>query len=167
MNLGGRRITNVELEAATGECGCRHVRSYQASGNLIVVDDRAEDELTIALEEGLAAALGYPVPVFLRSSAEIRDVADATPFSEAERSASAGKAQVIFLRSGLSDEAREQIEGLAPEGDRLVPSRREIHWLPAAGLADNDLDLRQVSALSGGATVRTHGTVQRLRSRFL
>lgn len=167
MNLGGRRITNVELEAATEECGCRHVRSYQASGNLVVVDDRAEEDLTIALEEGLEVSLGYPVPVFLRSVVEVRSVAAATPFSETERRASAGKPQVIFLKSGLSDEARGRLQDLAPEGDRLVPSGREIHWLPAGGLADNALDLRPIGALSGGATVRTHGTVQRLASKFL
>lgn len=167
MNVGGRRITNVELEAAMTECGCRGVRSYQASGNLVITDSRAEDDLTIALEEGLEASLGYRVPVFLRSAAEVRRLATAVPFSETERASSAGKPQVIFLRTWLSSEARGRLQDLSSERDRLVASDREIFWLPAGGLADSGLDLGPIGAPSGGATVRTHGTVQRLASRFL
>lgn len=167
MNVGRRRITNVELEAAVEKCGSRGVRSYQASGNLVVADTRAEEDLVIALEQGLEVSLGYPVLVFLRTADEVRSLATAAPFSETELASSTGKPQVIFLRDHLSSGARGSLQGLAPEGDRLVASDREIFWLPAGGLADSALDLRPIAAASGGATVRTHGTVQRLAKKFL
>jgi uncharacterized protein (DUF1697 family) len=167
MNLGGRRLTNDELTVAIEAFGCREVRTYQASGNVVAVDERSEDELAVALEEGLEAALGYAVPVFLRNAREVRRILAATPFSDAARAASSGKPQVIFLRSPLSADALRVVETLIPDGDHMVATDRELHWLPAAGLADTTLDLRRLDAVTGGTTIRTRGTVQRLAAKFL
>lgn len=167
MNLGGRRLRNDELQAAVEGCGCRDVRTYQASGNVIVVDERPEAELASALEEHLAATLGYDVPVFLRRAAEVRTIAAATPFSDAERATSTGKPQVIFLGSEPPASELSQLLRLFPERDRVVPAGRQLHWLPTAGLAETDLDFRRTDAVANGTTVRTHGTVQRLAAKFL
>ncbi|MFP3907611.1 MAG: DUF1697 domain-containing protein [Acidimicrobiales bacterium] len=167
MNLGGRRLGNDELAAAVEDCGCREVRTYQASGNVVVADRRPKDELLATLEAGLEATLGYPVPVFLRGAGEVRTIAAATPFTEAERAASSGKPQVIFLRAALSADTLREVEALIPADDRMVPAGGQLHWLPAAGLADNGLELRRLDAVTGGTTVRTQGTVQRLASKLL
>lgn len=167
MNLGGRRLANDELRVAVEACGCREIRTYQASGNVVVVDERPEAELTVELEGGLEAALGYSVPVFLRSAGEVREIAEAAPFSDADRTASSGKPQVIFLRAMLSVDGLRQVEELIPVDDQVVAADRALHWLPAAGLADRSLELRRLDAVTGGTTIRTHGTVQRLASKFL
>lgn len=167
MNLGRRRLTNEELQIAVQACGCRDVRTYQASGNVVVVDERSEDELIAAMEEGLEAELGYSVGVFLRSANEVRSVAAATPFSTREKAASSGQLQVIFLRTELWADALRQVQALFSDDDHVVPAGRHLHWLPAAGLADNGLELRRLDALTGGTTIRTQGTVQRLVSKFL
>lgn len=167
MNLGRRRLSNDELQAAVEGCGCRDVRTYQASGNVVVADGRSEDQVLAALEEGLEARFGYPVQVFVRSPAEVRSIAAATPFTAAQVDASTGKPQVIFLRSAPSADALRRIETLIPAGDRMVPAGRDLHWLPAAGLADSTLDLRRLDAVTGGTTVRTAGTVLRLASKLL
>lgn len=167
MNLGGRRLANEELQAAVEACGCRDVRTYQASGNVVVVDGRSEEELVAALEEGLGAALSYAVPVFLRSATEVRRIAAATPFSEAEKAASSGQPQVILLRAELSADALRQVQALIAGDDHMVPAGRQLHWLPAAGLADNGVALRRLDAVTGGTTIRTQGTVQRLASKLL
>ncbi|MCC5952345.1 MAG: DUF1697 domain-containing protein [Acidimicrobiia bacterium] len=167
MNLGERRLTNEELAAAFASCGYAHVDLYQASGNAIIDDTRTEDAVLDVLEHGLAAALGYPVPVFVRTAADVRRLAAATPFSAAEQAASDGKPQVIFLRHTPSSTQLAEIEALVPVADHLVADGRHLHWLPATGLADTDLDLRRLDALTGGTTIRTHGTVARLAAKFL
>lgn len=80
MNLGGRRLTNDELVDAVRSCGCDDVEAYQASGNVVFGDGRPPDELTAALTGGLADALGYEVPVFLRDAHEVRAIAELAPF---------------------------------------------------------------------------------------
>lgn len=167
MNLGRRRLTNDSLRSAAERSGCRDVRTYQASGNLVVTDERSEEDLAAALERGLEEALDHQIPVFLRTAGEVRSIAAATPFSETSRSAGTGRTQVIFLRAAVSADVLRQAEPLFPEDDRMVAAGRQLYWLPAAGLADSDLDLRRLDVVTGGTTIRTHGTVQRLASKFL
>ena len=167
MNLGGRRLTNDELAAAVATCGCEDVQTYQASGNLVLRDPRRRDELTQALDDGLERELGYPMSTFLRSAAEVLAVAASSPFSDAELDASRGKRQVVFLHAPVPDDAVEALHALVPAGDRLAVDGSELHWLPAAGLSDSAMDLRRLDELTGGTTVRTHGTIQRLAAKFL
>ncbi len=166
MNLGGRRLTNDELVAAVQACGCEDVEAHQASGNVVCNDDRKAQDLARALEDGLADELGYAVPVFVRAADEVRAVASATPFTE-DQLADRGKPQVIFVKAAPSRNELEDIEALVPEDDVLVPAGRHLHWLPAVGVGRSTMDFRRLDELTGGTTVRTHGTVQRLASRYL
>lgn len=167
MNLGNRRLTNDELVAAVAACGCESPRAYQASGNVVVRDGRDHDALADALANGLEVELGYPVPVFLRSAPQLRALAESEPFSEEELAASSGKRQVVLLHEPVPDEALDDLTALVPDDERVVPDGTELHWLPAAGLSDSQMDLRRLDELTGGTTIRTHGTIQRLAAKFL
>ncbi|MBW3576135.1 MAG: DUF1697 domain-containing protein [Actinobacteria bacterium] len=167
MNLGGRRVTNDELVGAVRSFGCDDVEAYQASGNVVFNDHRDADELADALENGLAAELGYPVPVFLRDADEVRAVAAASPFTADQLASSDGRRQVVFLHDEPSADALHEVAALLPDGDVLVPAGRELHWLPAGGLSDNGMDLHRLDQLTGGTTIRTHGTVQRIARKYL
>lgn len=166
MNLGGRRLTNDELVAAVQACGCRDVEAYQASGNVVLEDHRGAESLAVALEDGLERELGYAVPVFLRDAEQVRTIAQATPFTD-EQLADRGKPQVILLARALSSEALGEVEQLVPDGDVLVPVGRELHWLPAAGVGRSTFDFHRLDRVTGGTTVRTHGTIQRLAATYL
>ena len=68
MNLGKRRIKNEELRAEFEALGFEDVATFRASGNVIFAAPRqSEGALTKTIERGLGEALGYEVPVFLRS----------------------------------------------------------------------------------------------------
>lgn len=165
MNLGGRRLTNDELCAAVEACGCHEVEAYQASGNVWFTDPRSREELEAALPDGFERELSYPVPVFLRSADELAVIADAAPFDDHQLAVSKGKPQVIFLHGELPSEVLDEVLELVPDGDVLVPSGRELHWLPAAGLSRSAFDLRRLDEVTGGTTIRTHGTVARLSAK--
>lgn len=167
MNLGGRRLTNDELVDALLGCGCADVEAYQASGNVVLDDARSAEDLTAALTDGLAEALGYPVPVFLRSADEVRVTAAATPFTDQQLAQSRSKPQVIFLHAPPSAQVFDEVMALQPDGDALVSTGRELHWLPATGVGDSTFDFRALDRLTGGTTVRTLGTVQRIAKKYL
>lgn len=167
MNLGGRRLTNDELVGAVHSCGCDDVEAYQASGNVVFNDDRPVDELTAAMTDGLAEALGYPVPVFLRDAEEVRAITAATPFTERQLANSRSKPQVVFLHEEPAAQMLDDVVALVPDGEVLVPAGRELHWLPLMGVGDSTLDFRRLDQLTGGTTVRTLGTLQRLAKKYL
>lgn len=167
MNLGGRRLTNDELVGAVVGCGCEDVEAYQASGNVVFNDDRPAEELAAALTDGLAETLGYQVPVFLRDAEDVRAIAAATPFTEPRVADSRSKPQVVLLHAQPAARVLDDVMALVPDGDVLVPAGCELHWLPATGVGDSTLDFRRLDRLTGGTTVRTLGTVQRIAKKYL
>jgi uncharacterized protein (DUF1697 family) len=169
MNLGRRRITNTDLRRHVEALGFVDVATFRASGNVILTapGDNQLDAVAQRLEAGLSEALAYDVPVFARSAEQLRAIAALQPFSADELVASKGKPQVMLLASAPSAAARRAALALAPEGDRFVFERDELHWLPAAGLSDSELDWTALSRAIGPATVRTKGTIELIGQKYL
>ena len=131
MNLGGRRITNRDLAAAVSEVGFEEVETFRASGNVVfAADGGTEKKVSDRLEEGLADSLGYEVPVFLRSAAEVRAIASRKPFKPAQLEASKGKLQVVLLLK--KPPAEGAARGARPRHRRRPPRPRGSRALLAA-----------------------------------
>jgi uncharacterized protein (DUF1697 family) len=167
MNLGGRRIKNEELRAEFESLGFADVACFRASGNVVFSGKGGEAKLTGEIEAGLGEALGYPVPVFLRSAAELRAIAAHEPFDAAAQRASKGKLQVAFLLKKPAPSARREALALASDDDRLTTKGRELYWLPKGGLSESDLDLKRVGVALGLMTIRTKGTVEQIVGKYL
>lgn len=166
MNLGGRRLKNEELRLRFEELGFADVATFRASGNVIFSTDRAKPEAIVArLEEGLEGSLGYEVPVFLRSAAEVLEIAAHVPFDPELVEASAGRLQVSMLLEAPAVKAGEQVLALGSEEDRLAIRGRELYWLPSAGILDSRLDLAAIESALGLTTTRTKGTVELLAAK--
>ena len=167
MNVGGHRISNAELRAHFEQLELSDVSTFRASGNVIFADAREPpSELVTRIEAGLATALGYDVPVFLRSAKEILKIAAHQPFAKPLIEASKGKLQVMMLTSRLAAGARKQVLGLASDEDRLAFSEREMYWLPSGGILDSELDFKVVGKLLGSATTRTKNTIEQLATKY-
>ena len=167
MNLGNRRITNEELRGHFEAMGLAAVAAFRASGNVIVAVDPGEAEAKLAtrVEAELDARLGYDVPVFLRSAAELAAIASHEPFDSQLVAASKGKLQVQFLAGAPAARARREALGLASDEDRLAIAGRELYWLPSGGLSESDLDLKAIERALGPGTTRTMGTVAQIAAK--
>jgi uncharacterized protein (DUF1697 family) len=168
MNLGGRRIKNERLRAEFEALGLADVATFRASGNVLFGSDRNESEkaLTSTLEKGLGEALGYAVPVFLRSGREVGAIAAHEPFDRKLVAASKGKLQVTLLRRKPAVAARRKVLALATDEDRLAIEGRELYWLPSGGISDSDLDLKAIDTALGEGTMRTMGTIEQIAAKL-
>jgi uncharacterized protein (DUF1697 family) len=141
------------------------VQTFRASGNVVFAGDaRPPQALAARIEAGLAESLGYAVPTFVRSAAEVRAIAAAEPF-QAQRLRSAGKLQVALLAEEPTPEARAQALEVAGERDGLVFDGREVYWLPSGGVLDSPLDMTSIARVLGQTTIRTKGTVEQIAAR--
>ncbi len=164
MNLGNRRIKNDELRAEFEALGFVDVASFRASGNVIFGLEGREKEAALVkrIEAGLGEALGYEVPVFLRSCAEVAAIAAQGPFDAKLVEASKGKLQVSLLLKKPAAAVRKKVLALETEGDRLALEGRELFWLPSGGTLESDLDLRAIERALGKGTMRTKGTIDQI-----
>jgi uncharacterized protein (DUF1697 family) len=165
MNLGNRRLKNEELRAHFEALGCAEVATFRASGNVIFAADERPDDLTAKLEDGLAEALDYEVPVFLRSADELLAIAAREPFAAGQLATSKGKPQVALLKRKASAPATRKAFALSTDDDRLAIEGRELHWLPAGGISESELDWKAVEVALGPTTVRTKGTIDQIAAK--
>jgi len=166
MNIGGRRIKNEELRAAFEELGFSGVATFRASGNVVFESEKgAAGRISSRIEDGLGEALGYEVPVFLRSESEVEAIAAHEPFDSAQLTGSAGKLQVALLLDEPGGAAKKEALALATDDDRLAIKGRELYWLPSGGISESELDLNAIGATLGLTTMRTKGTIDQIAAR--
>jgi uncharacterized protein (DUF1697 family) len=167
MNLGGRRISNDDLRAAFEGLGLTGVATFRASGNVVFdgPDGVGGADVSTKIEAGLAGALGYEVPVFLRACEQVATIAAREPFPAKQVKASAGKLQVALLPDAPGKPARKEALGLATDEDRLAIQGSELFWLPSGGISESDLDLKTLESELGPWTMRTMGTIEQIAAK--
>jgi uncharacterized protein (DUF1697 family) len=168
MNLGNRRIKNEELRRHFEEIGFEDVATFRASGNVVFTAPgrEAEAKLEQRIEAELGERLGYAVPVFVRSVAEVAAIAARQPFDPDAVARSKGKLQISFLKKKTSAAAKKKALAVATEEDLLAIEGRELHWLPSAGISESDLDWKPIEAALGPGTIRTMGTVEQIAAKY-
>lgn len=167
MNLGNRRIKNPELAAEFEQLGFERVATFRASGNVIFDLAKRESRAALAerIEAGLLDGLGYDVPVYLRSAAEVAAIAAQEPFPAKDVAASKGKLQVTMLRGKPTAAAARKALALASDEDRLAVAGAELYWLPSGGISESDLDLKALAVALGPGTQRTIGTIEQIAAK--
>jgi uncharacterized protein (DUF1697 family) len=167
INLGGRRISNDDLRAVFEGFELTGVATFRASGNVVFdpPDGVGEEEVATKIEVGLAASLGYDVPVFLRSCEQVAEIAARGPFPAKAIEASAGKLQVAMLPDAPGKLVRREALGLATDEDRLAIEGSELYWLPSGGMSESDLDLKTLESKLGPWTMRTMGTIEQIAAK--
>ena len=165
INVGGRTARKEQLVGALDRLGFEEVTTFRASGN-VLFDAGGRRPKAVELEAALERALGYAVPVFLRSASQVAEVAALEPFKKRQLTASTGRLQVAFLPRKPPAKARAAALEMATKDDPLAIEGAELLWLPKGGMMDSDLDLKALEKLLGPWTMRTMGTVEQMAARL-
>ncbi|MEZ5352266.1 MAG: DUF1697 domain-containing protein [Bryobacteraceae bacterium] len=134
INVGGHRVKMADLcELFTG-MGFQDPSTFIASGNVLFSagakmfhGDAAELERRI--EARLEEALGYRVPTYLRTPAEVVAAAEFQAFPAAGMDAPGHRLHVCFLRRALSREEEKVLFSFETEMDAFRLHERQLYWL--------------------------------------
>ena len=162
INVGGKnKVEMARLRALFETLGCRQVRTYINSGNVIFDDGRDRETLRTLIEDAIATDFGFAVPTVLRDADSLIAVADAIPASW--RDDATMRCYVMFLW--------EQVDAPAVL-DQLVikPEIDDVSYVPGAILwrVDRDQLTRsgmmklQRTSLYQQMTVRNCNTLRKL-----
>lgn len=166
VNVGGRVVKMDELRGLFEAAGLHDVATFIASGN-VVFSTRAASTAKVEamLEAALGEALGYDVPVFVRSTGEVAAAAAHRAFTQAEI-AGAGAHLVAFLRGPLDARGLRGLAALESPLDRFVARRREVYWLSKPKQSESKLTLVKFErALGQPATMRAMTSVGKLAAK--
>ncbi len=154
VNVGGTsKLPMTELKRIAEEAGFQGARTYIASGNLIFSSGLSEEAAREALEARLEEHMAKPVPVMIRSAAEMAAVARTNPFADAP----GRRVLVTFLAEPPPKDALNFARGL--DGERLALGEREI-YVDYCGRLLGRSKLRIPAAAAG--TARNMNTVAKL-----
>jgi uncharacterized protein (DUF1697 family) len=129
INIGGRVVKMDRLRKLFEELFFADVETFIASGNVIFESSAGNRaSLEAKIEKHLSEALGYEVTAFLRTTDEVRSIADYQPFPE-EAAKKAGAFVVGFLRMTLDKKAEKILRGFKSPIDDFQIKNREIYWL--------------------------------------
>jgi uncharacterized protein (DUF1697 family) len=85
INIGGHRVKMERLRALFGELGFSNVSSYIQTGNVFFATTETDRQvLCTRIEEHLHQALGYEVPVLLRTVPELEQALHPNPYETIE-----------------------------------------------------------------------------------
>ncbi|MEP6691668.1 MAG: DUF1697 domain-containing protein [Gemmatimonadaceae bacterium] len=166
INVGGHTVKMERLRALFEARKLRNVETFIASGN-VIFDARSADAALVEreIERHLERELGYEVPTFLRTPAELAAAAGHCPFDK-RAVAGAYAVYVGFVRSPLSDDAEERVAAFRSDIHDFHVQGRELHWLSRVSVLESKVSAARLErAIGAPMTLRNVTTVRKLAAR--
>ncbi len=164
INVGGHRLVKMPaLRAVFESLGATDVHTVVQSGNVVfdhATPEREGTALRHVLQAGLAKALGFEVPVLLRSAAQFRKAAAAHPF--AKEAAEPTHAHVYFLDEAPPHPDRAALDQLASPTERWHLHGDAFYLHAPDGVGRSKLAAGAEKKLGVPATARNQRTVESL-----
>jgi uncharacterized protein (DUF1697 family) len=130
INLGPhKRVPMPELRALLSEAGFSDVRTYVASGNVVLSGSGSASKVAAKAEGLIAERFGFDVDVIARTGDELAEVVARNPLADV--AVNPKRYQVSFLDAELAPDVLERIAALRAEPERMVAIGRELYaWHP-------------------------------------
>jgi uncharacterized protein (DUF1697 family) len=153
VNVGGTgKLPMADLRAMCEAAGFSGVRTYIASGNVVLRSARTAEQVKATLEAALARYAGKPVGVLVRTAAEMKAVLASNPFPDA----APNRTVALFLDHAPPAGALDAVSHR--NGEQIALGKREIYVHYGEGMADSKL---RIPAAKAG-TARNLNTVAKL-----
>ncbi|MBN7784036.1 DUF1697 domain-containing protein [Ponticoccus gilvus] len=130
VNVGGTgKLAMTDLRSLIEEIGGVRPQTYIASGNAVFTHEGSTPEVQTALERALATHTGHPMPLCLRTPADLSAILDALPFPEAEPA----KVAILLTDESFPDDPQAACRHRTVEEIRPAPGALYIHYPEGMG----------------------------------
>ena len=154
VNAGGHTIRMADLRASFEGLGFESLESN-------------EENLERVIERGLEAAYGYPIETFIRSLAELAEIAARDPFGRIDPANDGRSVFVAFMDRRPTEAAIKRLTALATDDDAFAVVGREAYWLRRGGMGTSKFSSGFLEKTLGvPATLRGLPTVAKIVARY-
>ncbi len=161
--MGGKnRLPMADLAGLVTELGCKHVRTYIQSGNVLLeAPAAAAKRLPAALTALIEERTGLRVPVVVRSSSELASVLANNPFLA--RGVAPSALHVAFLADTPSTARGAALDASRSPGDEFQLVGRDVYLYLPSGMGRTKLTSDYIDRTLGTtSTARNWRTVETL-----
>lgn len=167
INVGGHVVKMDLLRQIFESLGFSSVETFIASGN-VVFESTSRDvkALEKKIENGLRNELGYEVVTFIRTKAELIEIANYMPFSKSDLAAAVSM-NIVFLGETLDKKTSQKLMALRTEFDDLYLRGREIYWLGRTRQSESTISNAVFQKTLGRpGTVRGTETIRKMAAKY-
>jgi uncharacterized protein (DUF1697 family) len=168
INVGNHTVKMDQLGSLFEELGFANVETFIASGN-VIFDSKATNikSLERKIEKHLEKSLGYEVTTFIRSVAEIAEIARYEPFAREELNGDGNTLFVCFVTAAPTREVAKKLLGLASPIDGFSLNQREVYWLYRRNNGESKFYGPPLERVLGcQTTVRNVNTIRRIAAKY-
>lgn len=169
VNVGGRVVKMAQLKSIFEAIGLSKVETFIASGNVIFeTRSTAVPPLVKKIETALKKELGYDVPVFLRTDAEIAGITARkySVFSQQEVEG-AHSLNVGLLHAPCSAAALKAIAGFNTDCETFKIDGSELFMLLHKSVINSKFSITKFEkAIGANTTFRNVNTMERLAKKY-
>lgn len=149
VNVGGTgKLPMADLREICADVGFENIKTYIASGNVVFTSDQSATHVEALLFNKVSEYAGKPVPIFVRTAAEIKDVLTRCPYNQHP----GNRVLVTFLNEPPQADVLASVRGMKDEDIAL--GCREIYVHYPQGISQSKLII----------PAATHGTARNLNT---
>ena len=167
INVGGHTTKMNDLRQLFEALGFSGVETFIASGNVVFeTTARNTKVLEGKIERRLREALGYEVATFIRTDAELDNIANYTPFRQSALEA-AEALNIAFLADPLDAMSSQKVMALRTGIDDFHVHGREIYWLCRKKQSESTFSNAILEKTLGKpSTLRGANTVKKMAAKY-
>jgi uncharacterized protein (DUF1697 family) len=156
VNLGARnKVPMAQLRTRLESAGYENVRTYVASGNVLLDGPRSPSALSAEIERLIAEAFGVATTVMLRRPQELAAMIAAHPFGS-----DVSETHVAFLAARPAKAAAARLDAVDPGADLAVLAGADLYLRLPRGVHGSRLSVARIEKLLDvRATLRNWRTV--------
>lgn len=168
INVGGHTVKMEHLRRLFEAMRFSNVETFIASGNVIFeAVDQDKKALEQKIEVALHEALGYKVATFIRSPAEVANIARYQPFKAVELEAEGNVLYIGFLADTPDGEAQQKLLAFTTPVDEFHIHGSELYWLCRKKISESTFSGGRLEKILGmPATLRNSTTVKKIASKY-
>ena len=168
INVGGHTVKMDHLKKLFEKMGFENVETFIASGNVVFeTKSKSVDSIKKKIEAELEKSLGYKVATFIRTTKELKEIAEHKPFSEIDLDNKQNYLYIGFLDNQPDKESQKKVLALSDKANEFHFNKTELYWLCRKNFSDSGITGKTLEkALGTETTIRNSTTIRKLVNKF-
>ena len=168
INVGGHTVKMDYLKKLFEKMGFLNVETFIASGNVCFESKiKAQNSIKQKIAQELEKELGYKVATFIRTTDELKEIADYKPFKKSDLSSEQNSLYIGFLDNQPDKGSQKKVLALADEANEFHFNNKELYWLCRKDFSDSGISGKTLEkALGMETTIRNSTTIKKMTVKF-
>jgi uncharacterized protein (DUF1697 family) len=168
INVGGHTVKMDHLKKLFEKMGFENVETFIASGNVVFeTKSKSMDAIKKKIEIELEKSLGYKVATFIRTTKELKEIAEHKPFKESDLNIKQNYLYIGFFENQPNKESQKKVLALSDVANEFHFNKTELYWLCRKNFSDSGITGKILEkALGMETTIRNATTIKKIGLKF-